>query len=320
MISLLLITDGQTTDVTQLTSSFSHTGRKGGAGRSFSATLLDSPAFQRSGLDVMKGFRCVAFDDGVEIFQGLVTSQSRGRDNTISFTARDNLIYLANNDDTFCYKDKKASEVFADLCSRFGISFGDVADTGYVIPELSIESGKLWDCILEGLQATYKATGERFYVISEKGKANLIKRVDHIQEVIISEGSNLLNYTLDKSIDGIVTRLKVISDNGAVASYEENADLEAKIGIFQKITQKDDSLNDGQVTSEASASLAIESAGSESLSIESLGERSVLAGSAIRLVISELGISQSCYVDEDTHTYEGDLHTMSLSLNKTDEF
>lgn len=317
MISLYIIKDGKPHNVP--ISGFSHTGRKGSSGRSLSADILDSSAFNQVEIDVEDGLQCIAYDNEVEVFRGLIIKQERSKSNVQQIMARDNLIYFANNDDTFNYKNKKASDIFLDLCNRFGIAFGEIVDTGYIIPQVSIENGKLWDCILETLQATYKATGNRFYVSSIKGKAHLLKRKEQVQKWIVREGSNLLDYSYNKSIDGISTRLKVISDNGVVSSFEKNSELEKKIGIFQKIIQKNDNLNTGQVTQETETSLKIASASNEQLKVSGIGINSIISGCALYICIPEININRSYYVDEDTHTYKNGLHEMSLTLNKTDE-
>ena len=317
MNSLYIIKNGKPYNVP--ITGFSHTGRKGAAGRSLSADLLDSSSFVRLKIDVEDGLQCVAYNGGVEVFRGLTITQGRSKSKVQQITARDNLIYFANNDDSFTYKDKKASDIFVELCTRFEVAYGDVADTGYIIPVISIENGKLWDCILEALQATYKSSGERFYISSIKGKAHLLKRKEQVQKWVVSEGSNLLDYSYSKSIDGIATRLKIVSDNGAIISFEKDDELEKKIGIFQKIVQKSDNLNAGQVAQETQTSLKIVSASTEQLTVSGIGINSVVSGCALYVSIPEIGINRSYYVDEDTHTYKGGLHEMSLTLNKTDE-
>lgn len=55
----------------------------------------------------------------------------------MSFTAYDNGIYLSNNKDTFVYEDKTASDIFKDVCNRFGLPIGNVDNCTYRIPELT---------------------------------------------------------------------------------------------------------------------------------------------------------------------------------------
>ncbi len=320
MISLYILQSGKTYDISGLVSAVSTTGRKGAAGRTLTATLLDAPEFDRSGIDVYQGCRCIVQWNGTEILRGLVTEQSRNKSKKLEVMARDNLIYFANNDDTFSYKDKTASQIFTDICTRFQISVGTASDTGYVIPSVSIESGKLWDAVLEALSKTYQATGIRYYVKSEKGVANLYKRVDATLQWVIENGANLIDYDYSRSISELVTRVKMMSDTGSVVAEATDTELESRLGIFQKIIKEEDGLNAAQLNALTDNTLVLKSAVKESLSVTGLGILSAVAGGAVRVIIPDLDINQSYYIDEDTHTFKGEFHQMQLTLSKSNEF
>lgn len=320
MIGFTIIQSGKTIDISELVSDLSWSGRKGAAGRSITATLLDAPEFERSGIDVYKGCQCIVTWNGEEILRGLVIDQDRGKAKKLQISARDNLIYLANNDDTFNYKNKSAKDIFLDMCTRFQISYGSVADTQYIIPTLAKETGKLWDVLLEALSLTYKATGNRYYISSQRGKANLFLRKENVQQWIIEDGVNLIDYDYSRSIENIVTRVKMISDNGMVVAEAVNSDLEKRLGIFQRVIQQENDLNAGQLQNVAINTLKLEGNVSESLSVSGLGILSAIAGTAIYIIIPDLNIKQSYYIDEDTHTFKGNYHEMRLTLNSTNEF
>jgi hypothetical protein len=62
------------------------------------------------------------------------------------------------------------------------------------------------------------------------------------------------------------------------------------------------------------------SATEHSLSLnEILGITDVISGVAVFINISHLGLNKTFYVDSDTHTFTGNLHTMSLELNLISE-
>lgn len=54
---------------------------------------------------------------------------------------------------------------------------------------------------------------------------------------------------------------------------------------------------------------------SKTLTIEGLGQANVISGVGLCIIIRPLGISNSYYVDEDTHTFKGNYHAMRLTLN-----
>ena len=51
------------------------------------------------------------------------------------------------------------------------------------------------------------------------------------------------------------------------------------------------------------------------MSLEAVGIPEVISGIGVYIIIPELGLSRTFYVDEDTHIFEDGKHTMSLTLN-----
>lgn len=319
MLTFITIQDGVTKDITQLIESVTWKGRKGAAGRSITATLIDSKEHPQSGIDVAKGAQCLFKWNDKELFRGLITRQGKSRAKKMTIDARDSLIHMANNDDTFYYKNVTAGYIFKDCCKRYQIPYGDIVDTKYKIATLPKKEATLFDVVLDALSQTYKATGERYYPKSEFGKAILFKRKDAIKQWVIETGANLLNYDYSKSIDGIRTRIKLVSDNGTVLAEEKNAALESKIGIFQKTIKPDDKLNKAQLSQMVKTMLKEESTIKESLNLSAIGIPDVITGVAIYVLIEDLGIKRSFYIDEDSHTFKGRHHEMSLTLNFTNE-
>ena len=319
MMNFIIVQDGVTKDITQLIESVTWSGRKGAAGRKITAVLVDSKDHPQSGIDVEKGSQCIFKWEGKELFRGLIIKQGKNRRKKMTIEARDNLIHFANNDDTFNYTNVTASEVFIDCCKRFQIAYGGVVDTKHKIPKLPKPDSTLWDVNLDALSQTYKATGERYYIKSELGKAILFKRKESIKQWVIETGANLIDYDYSKSIEGIKTRIRLVSDNGTVLAEEANASLESKIGIFQKTIKPDDKLNEGQLTQMISTMLKEESTVAQSLNITGLGIPDVISGVGIYVLIQDIGIKRSFYVDEDSHTFKGRYHEMKLTLNFTNE-
>ena len=136
-MSLIILKGEQGYDVTQLVEQVKWKGRKGSSSRTLAVTLIDDDGYKhaRSGIDVEQGHQCIFSYDGVELFRGIIMSQTQSNQKKLQFTAYDNGIYLANNKDTFCYENKTASDVFRDCCTRFGLAMGEVASCSYKIPE-----------------------------------------------------------------------------------------------------------------------------------------------------------------------------------------
>lgn len=316
-MSLIILKGEQGYDVTQLVEQVKWKGRKGSSSRTLAVTLIDDDGYKhaRSGIDVEQGHQCIFSYDGVELFRGIIMSQTQSNQKKLQFTAYDNGIYLANNKDTFCYENKTASDVFRDCCTRFGLPMGEVASCSYKIPELTKSKTTAFDAIADALSLDFDATGIRHYVASSKGKLSLLTRRENILQWVIEVGQNITSYSYSRSIEDIKTRVKMVSKEGTTVAEKSNAELEKKIGIFQEIDQPDESLTTAQVNDLIESIMEEKGTPERTLSVEAVGISEVISGIGVYIIIPELEISRTFYVDEDTHTFEDNKHTMSLKLN-----
>lgn len=320
-IQLLVVKDKKTIDMTNLVQSVRWSGRKGSSARTITVTMIDDDGYRhaRSGIDVADGNQCVFLVDGKERFRGILMNQNQGDKKQLKFKAYDNGIYLANNKDTFVYKNKTADQVFSDVCSRFGIPTGEVAKCSYKIPELTKSKTTGQDAVLDALGLDYKATGTRHFISSDKGKLSLLQRKDQVISFVVDGDANLYGYSYTKSIESIKTRVRMISKEGTTLAEKSNSTLEQKIGIFQEIQQPDESLTKAQVKDLVGSVLDTLDDPEETLTLNILGDPDVISGKAILVKIPHLGISRAYYVDSDDHAFEDNMHTMSLTLTTAAE-
>lgn len=320
-IQLLVVKDKKTIDMTNLMQSVRWSGRKGSSARTITVTMIDDDGYRhaRSGIDVADGNQCVFLVDGKERFRGILMNQNQGDKKQLKFKAYDNGIYLANNKDTFVYKNKTADQVFSDVCSRFGIPTGEVAKCSYKIPELTKSKTTGQDAVLDALGLDYKATGTRHFISSDKGKLSLLQRKDQVISFVVDGDANLYGYSYTKSIESIKTRVRMISKEGTTLAEKSNSALEQKIGIFQEIQQPDESLTKAQVKDLVGSVLDTLDDPEETLTLNILGDPDVISGKAILVKIPHLGISRAYYVDSDDHAFEDNMHTMSLTLTTAAE-
>lgn len=320
-IQLLVVKDKKTIDMTNLVKSVRWSGRKGSSARTITVAMIDDDGYRhaRSGIDVADGNQCVFLVDGKERFRGILMNQNQGDNKQLKFKAYDNGIYLANNKDTFVYKNKTADQVFSDVCSRFGIPTGEVAKCSYKIPEFTKSKTTGQDAVLDALGLDYKATGTRHFISSDKGKLSLLQRKDQVISFVVDGDANLYGYSYTKSIESIKTRVKMISKEGTTLAEKSNSSLEQKIGIFQEIQQPDESLTKAQVKDLVGSVLDTLDDPEETLTLNILGDPDVISGKAILVKIPHLDISRAYYVDSDDHTFEDNMHTMSLTLTTAAE-
>ena len=304
------------TDITSLVEQFHWKGRKGSSGRSVTVKILDDDGYHhaRSGIDVEEGYNCLITCNGNEIFRGIIMKTNQRDNKIMSFVAYDNGIYFANNKDTFCYTNMTASEIFKDVCNRFGFEIGTVAKTYYKIPELIKKRTTGWDVICDAMSLEYDATGVRHYVTSSMGKVSMTTRRETILQWVLEVDRNITSYNYEKSIEDVRTRIRLLSDEGTVLAESRNATLEKKIGIMQDVDVLDETLTDAQLKELCKTILGEISTPSRTLDLEALGIPDVYSGVGVFVIIPHLGLSRTFYVDQDTHTFKGNKHTMSLKL------
>lgn len=310
-------TDG--TDITELCSQVRWKGRKGSSSRSLSVKLIDDDkeGHARSGINIEDGHKCALYDNGKELFQGIIMNSVQTEKKVLSFTAYDNGIYLANNKDTYVYSDKTADEVFRDVCQRLGLAVGTVEKCSHRIPELTKSHTTAWDAIADALSLDYDNTGTRHYVMSDKGKLSLITRKKNILQYVLSSEENILSYSFNKSIEKTKTRIVMLSDENKALATARNTGLENKIGIFQDVDKPDETLNQAQIQQLANSKLKEQGRIEKTINADILGNTEIVSGVGVFVQIPHLSISGTYYVDEDTHTWDGDSYKLSVKLNYT---
>ncbi len=320
---LILIGGGGTFDITNFVESTTISGSKGTPPRSLEATLVDAndeSGHDKVPIDIFQGNQCIFRWDGEELFRGTFFVQSHTKAKHLPVKAYDNMFYLANNKDSFNFEKKTASEIFKKLCSQFGIQSGKVSDTGYIIPSLPKPKTTIWDVMADAISITYKATGKKFYIYSDKGKVNLINRKESIKTFAITEKINLVDYQYEKNLEKLVTRVKSINAEGDVVAFSQNSSLESKFGILQDIDEVSSDLCKAQIK-ERNKKVLDENKPQEMIkSLTAVGESIIRSGDAIILTIDSLKIKGSYYVDSDSHTFKDNYHEMQLNLTKTDDF
>lgn len=306
------------TDITELVQRIIVSGRKGAAPRTLQAVLLDSEGFAhaRSGIDCGEGLTCVFYEDGDEVFRGLVMNDTSGNKRSLTLKAYDDLVYMTNNKDSFTYKNAAAGGIFQDLCGRLGLNIAECAGTGYVIPELPKRNSTYWDVLQDALSQTYKANGIRYYVSSSKGMVSLMRRTEPKNVIVLEPDVNIAGYERTRSIYDTRTRITLYTSKGDVKKQYVNSALEAKIGVFREVDSVDSDVSDAELNEIIQTFKEEKALVGRSLKItDAIGYTGAIAGRAVRVRIPHLGEDRIMYIDEDTHTWEKGAHKMTLKLN-----
>ncbi len=326
-ITLILVRSDGMFDITELVEKIEWGGRKGAAPRTAQVTLLDSSEYERSGIDVAEGHSLVFYWNGVGLFGGMVLKQDDSDERIINVTAYDLCRYLSNNHDSFSYENKTLPYIFKDICNRFNLPIGEVAECSYKIDEMSGLVTTPWDVLCDAMLETFQYTGERYYIYADMEKIHLIKRADSMINWVVEAGSNLMTYKRTRDYSSIATRVKLIGEDDKLILLEVDEELESKFGIFQEVEKPKKDLSSAKYKQIAQNKLKLSGKPDCYITITGIGITDCISGASLHLIIPELDISNVYYIDEDTHTFAankasingGFNHTMKLKVRLTNE-
>ena len=315
-IKVLVIQEGRTFDMSELVSSVRWSGRCGSPARNLQIEFVDDSGYgrMRSNIDVTKGHQCIFSWDESELFRGMFIDQIRSNRKSMSASAYDLGIYLSNNQDTFNYTNRRATDIFNDITTRFRIPVSTTVDTVYRIPELPKPRASAWNVLSDSLSLTRAATGVRYYVRASQGAIGMFERRLNILQWVIETGANLTSYEDRTSIAQIQTHMKILSREGSTVATATNSNLENFIGRFQGVDTLRDEMNAAQLNTFVRTKLKENNRSTKRLSVTALGIPEIISGVGVHTIITDLDLVDTFYVDEDIHTFDRRHHSMTVKL------
>lgn len=273
-------------------------------------------------LNFSEGSRVCLFVGNTALFYGFVFERKRGRENVVDVVAYDQLRYLKNKD-TYVYENLTATEVIRMIAADFQLTVGALEDTGFKIASRSEPDKTLFDIILTALDLTMTATGQMYTLYDDYGKLTL-KNVGSMKQNLLINSVTAQDFDYSSSIDGeTYNQVKVSIDNEEtgkrdvyIAKHSENINA---WGILQYYHKADSKETNGQAS--ADALLLKYNRKTKKLSIKNaFGSISVRAGCLIPVMLNlgDMTVNYYMLVEKVTHNFEGNLHTMDLTLRGSD--
>lgn len=321
MMEVFCLNNNKTYDITNMVQSAEIKGSKYKTARSLTLSVLNSNRGLHKSLDFQEGDTVLFRWKGSELIQGTIFKIGQDKSEVESILVYDLMIYLLRNNESYVFTNKKASEIARTVCSDFGIPIGSIIDTGYVIPSLVCDAKNLYDIIMQALEMTRKQTGVNHYLYAEKGKLYIVRRIENIRKWVIENGVNLIDYSYERSIEGTFTKVKLSAEQNdtTLIATADNGELQKRFGMLQYFEKVSDTLTQSQLNDRAKELMKQKSEINKSFSLTALGISDIISGTSIYVIEKKLKVSKGYFVDEDTHTFKGKEHTMSLKLTETDK-
>lgn len=255
--------------------------------------------------------------DGQKVFYGFVFQKKRDKQGIITVTAYDQLRYL-NNQDTYVYSNKTASEVVQMLAKDFNLQCGTLEDTKFKIESRVEDNQTLFDIIQNALDLTLTSKKEMYVLYDDFGKLTL-KNIGNMKVGILIDEDTGENFDYTSSIDGeTYNKIKLVYENEESGKREiyiaQDGSNINQWGVLQYFETIDEKTNG---KAKADALLSLYNQKTRKLTIKgAFGDVRVRAGTlvAVSLNLGDIIANSFLLVEQAKHTFSESLHTMDLTL------
>lgn len=305
--------DGKVWDISELVPSVSWKTVRIGQPGSMSFSML-----KHKDITIDPGAVVRVKEGQTNVFYGYVFTIEFENENEIRITAYDQIRYLLSKT-VYTGVNVTATEVIKSVATEFGLRIGNLADTRYRIPTISEDDQTGLDIICKALDLTLIATGNNFMLYDNFGALALVNVNDLVVNAAIGDESLAYAYNYKRSIDDDTYNvIKLVQNNKEtgrrdVYMAQDSANI-AKWGRLQYFQVVDEKMNSAQIKELLNTLIQLKNRERKTFRIDALGDLRIRAGCYVPVVFEELGINQYFLVDECVHKWEGETHTMQVTL------
>lgn len=302
---------GNTTDITDYVSTITWSGSTSQVSRSLEISVAYSPYDKNiKNPNIQIGDRLKLLDDdGKILINAMVYYRERtGEQGTITYSGYDNLNRLLKSTGTYNFKKITPEAITKTVCDKLKISTGNIAITGICISSLLVDSENHYDIIMKAYTKAFKSNGRKYMVVMSDENLYVIEKGEVVSGFTLNDKINIINSTYTESLDSMVNRVKIYDDSGNEIGEVKNSDWATDYGIFQGTYTKEDGINYNAAAKNILTGI------NKTASIEALGNINCISGYGIKIMDSITGLTGNFWIDSDTHTWENNVHTMSLEL------
>lgn len=247
------------------------------------------------------------------------------KQDVISVKAYDLLRYMQYKE-SYNFTKKSADKIITIMANEFKLPIGELANTGFILPDKLYEDKTLLDIATDALMQTTVKTGKVFNLFDDVGKLALKESGTMLQKEIIGNRSFATDYTYETSIENSYSYIKLVKPNkktGKGDSYiaydQEKIDTWGRLQFYKKV---EEGINDVQIRELAKNYLKYYAQTQRNLKIDAIGIPSFRAGCMVAVDIKSLGdidLKKMLLIYKCTHKLSEYDHTMTLEMRVTND-
>ena len=301
--------NGEKINITNFVDTVTWSGSVNQASRQIEISVLNSPIDKNiPDINIDLGDRILFYEDGKLLINAMVYSRERqSEQGTVTYSGYDDLKRLCESDGKYNFKNTTPERITKAVCGDIKISVGKIVETKVPIKKLIIDSEKLYTVIMKAYTKAFQANGKKYMPIMVNQKLHVVEKGE-IVENLLSDTVNITNSTYSESIDGMVNKIKIFDDKGKqIGEVKDDSNIK-KFGIFQGIYAKEEGVN--ATTAAKNMLEGIQ----KSATVEAIGNIDCISGYGIKIKDTLTKLTGVFWIDNDSHTWENNSHTMSLGL------
>lgn len=258
-------------------------------------------------LEVNEGFfpangDAVSFHwDSKETFFGYIFSMKYNSDQTIDVVAYDRLRYLKNQD-TIVWPVGNALQRFNSIMNRTNTPHDNLAVATVNLPAEVSDGKTYFDMLKSAFEATETMTGNRYALRDQYGQVQFIRvrtnddaYISDRTNVVIGDGSLMIDFTFGSSIDELYNVVKLIKETEDeqkrtvyTTKTSNSESSQRRYGTLQVVEKADDKLNDSQIQNRANQLLRQYNKEKINLTLNAIGHDVIRAGTRFYISIQDL--------------------------------
>lgn len=307
-MSLNLKVEQNGNDITNAIGSMTWSGSAYSGARTFEFTTLNPAGDTRFKMPTIKtGDLICLYNGSSKLFHGKVTKRERkGEAGTVSYTAQDFMLYLIRSKGTYKFKKKRPEQITQLICKDLKIKTKSIAKTGMKISKILFTDKEYYNMILAAYTKAYKKTGTSYQPIFEGDKLSVIKKGSML-DLVLNQNEGITESSYEETTDSMVNKVVIYNSKNKKIGTVSNKNWVKTYGTFQDSL----SVEKGNGKKEAKNTLA----GLEkTASLSAIGDIRCVSGYGIRINDTDSGLTGTFWIENDTHTFENGVHTMTLEL------
>ena len=290
------------------------------AARTVSIKLYNTADGKKKKLDIPIGSLLRLYDDKTEIFRGFIFKSEISENGEQTLTAYDSNIYLTKSSDSLVFKKKTASQIIKQLCTTFGIPYGNIVDTKTVLPKLVLRGKTLYEMIIIALTETQKISGNKYLLGNSQGKVTLAQVNTVYAKHRVYSKINITSSSFSESIEERKTQIKLTGGSEdeikATATLKSPAAI-AKYGVMQHYENFSDVETKAKLNTLANSLLSQLNVTTQEFSVDVIGNITFVSGAKVLVEETMSNTTGLFYITADSHTFNADgTHTTSLTLQR----